>query len=127
MAPTAVTARLSLLSDHRRIRCHLRPAVGVRPDVPNRPIYIYLVFPIPAKYFVMIMRTLLSSIGDTGGGIAHITHLGGLIAGYLLLRGKRFRPMDEARYRYLKWKMNRSRKKFGVYSGGRSDWDKHVH
>jgi membrane associated rhomboid family serine protease len=97
---------------------------------PNRPIYVYLVFPIPAKYFVMIMGgiALLSSIGDTGGGIAHIAHLGGLAAGYVLLRGHRFHPLDEARYRYLRWKMERARKKFGVYSGGKRDeWDKHVH
>ena len=97
---------------------------------PNRPIYMYLVFPIPAKYFVMIMGAieLLLSVGDTGGGIAHITHLGGLVAGYALLRGRRFRPVEEARYRYLRWKMERARKKFGVYSGGRKDdWDKHVH
>jgi membrane associated rhomboid family serine protease len=129
MAPTAVTARLyySVTIGASGAIYGLLLAYGL--TFPNRPIYIYLVFPIPAKYFVMIMGAiaLLSSIGDTGGGIAHITHLGGLVAGYLLLRGKRFRPMDEARYRYLKWKMNRARKKFGVYSGGRSDWDKHVH
>jgi membrane associated rhomboid family serine protease len=97
---------------------------------PDRPIYLYLVLPIPAKYFVMIMGgiALLSSVGASGSGVAHITHLGGLVAGYLLLRGNRFRPVDEARYRYLRWKMDRARKKFGVHSGGRrDDWDKHVH
>jgi membrane associated rhomboid family serine protease len=97
---------------------------------PNRPIYMYLVFPIPAKYFVMIMGgiELLLSTGDSGGGIAHITHLGGLVAGYALLRGRHLRPADEVRYRYLRWKMDRARRKFGVYSGGRrDDWDKHVH
>ena len=96
---------------------------------PNRPIYMYLVFPIPAKYFVMIMGgiELLLSTGD-GGGVAHITHLGGLVAGYALLRGRSLRPADEVRYRYLRWKMDRARKRFGVYSGGRrDDWDKHVH
>jgi len=99
---------------------------------PDRPIYMYLVFPIPAKYFVMIMGgiSLLSAMGDTGGGIAHITHLGGLVAGYALLRGGRLSlsPASEIRYRYLRWKMDKARKKFGVYSGGkRDDWDKRVH
>ena len=97
---------------------------------PDRPIYIYFVFPIPAKYFVMIMGgiSLLSAMGDTGGGIAHITHLGGLVAGYALLRGGRLSPASEVRYRYLRWKMDKARKKFGVYSGGkRDDWDKRVH
>jgi len=98
---------------------------------PNRPIYVYFVFPIPAKYFVMIMGaiSLVSSIGDSGGGVAHITHLGGLAAGYVLLRGRHMRPLDDMKYRYLRWKMERARKKFGVYSGGRknSDWDRHIH
>jgi membrane associated rhomboid family serine protease len=97
---------------------------------PDRPIYMYLVFPIPAKYFVMIMGgiELLLSVGDSGGGIAHITHLGGLGAGYVLLRRNRFSPFEEVQYRYLRWKMDRARKKFGVHRGGRrDDWDKHVH
>jgi membrane associated rhomboid family serine protease len=97
---------------------------------PNRPIYIYFLFPIPAKIFVIIMGAiaLLSSAGDSGGGIAHITHLGGLVAGYLILRGPRLRPADEIRYRYLRWKMDRARKKFGVHAGGRrDDWDKRIH
>ena len=82
--------------------------------------------PIPAKYFVMIMGAiaLLSSMGDSGGGIAHITHLGGLVAGFVMLRGRRLSPANEVRYRYLRWKMDRARKKFGVHSGGKSDWDK---
>ena len=96
---------------------------------PNRPILMYFVFPIPAKYFVMILGAiaLLMSVSDSGGGVAHVTHLGGLVAGYLLLRGRRFSPANEVRYRYLRWKMDRARKRFGVYSGGRKDWDKHIH
>ena len=40
---------------------------------PNRPIYLYFVFPIPAKYFVMIIGaiSLLSAMNEPGGGIAH--------------------------------------------------------
>lgn len=97
---------------------------------PNRPILLYFVFPIPAKYFVMILGAiaLLMAVSDSGGGVAHITHLGGLIAGYLLLRGRNLSPANEVRYRYLRWKMDRARKKFGVYSGGRKDdWDRRVH
>ncbi len=96
---------------------------------PNRPIYVYFVLPIPAKYFVMIIGfiALLSSMGASGSGIAHITHLGGLVAGYVMLRGRHLSPANEVRYRYLRWKMDRARKKFGVYSGGKNDWDKRVH
>jgi membrane associated rhomboid family serine protease len=96
---------------------------------PNRTILL-VVFPIPAKYFVMIVGgiVLLQAVDDTGGGVAHITHLGGLVAGYALLRAPRMSPASEIRYRYLRWKMDKARKKFGIYTGGkRDDWDKRVH
>jgi membrane associated rhomboid family serine protease len=130
MAPFAVTARMfySVTIGASGAIYGLLLAYGL--SFPNRPIYIYFVFPIPAKYFVMIMGgiALLSAMGDGGGGVAHITHLGGLVAGYLLLKGPRLRPRDEVRYRYLRWKMDRARKKFGVHTGGRKDeWDKRIH
>jgi membrane associated rhomboid family serine protease len=98
---------------------------------PNRPILMFLFFPVPAKYFVMILGAinLLISI-DGSGGVAATTHLGGLVVGYLYLQGGRGGFAAEMKYRYLKWKMNRMRRKFDVYSGGRSDkspWDRHVH
>jgi len=90
---------------------------------PSRPIYLYFVFPIPAKYFVAIIGaiSLLSSMNGPGGGIAHTTHLGGLVAGYLYLKGGRIHLLSEFKYRYLKWRINRMRRKFDVYSGGRAD------
>ena len=98
---------------------------------PHRPIYLYFVFPIPAKYFVMIMGaiSLLSSMNGPGGGVAHTTHLGGLVAAYLYLKsGTGTNLMAEIKYRYLKWRINRMRRRFDVYSGGRADdVDRHVH
>jgi membrane associated rhomboid family serine protease len=97
---------------------------------PNRPIYMYFFFPIPAKYFVMIMGgiSLYSSMSASGGGVAHITHLGGLVAAYLYLKGGRTNLMTEIRYRLVKWRINRSRRRFDVYSGGRSnDINRRVH
>jgi membrane associated rhomboid family serine protease len=97
---------------------------------PDRPIYMYLVFPIPAKIFVMIIGAIAfySTLSAAGGGIANATHLGGLLVGYVFLKGARVHPLAELKYRYLKWKINRVRKKFDVYSGGRADdWDRHVH
>ena len=47
--------------------------------------------------------------------------------GYLYLQNGRGGLSAEVKYRYLKWKMNRLRRKFDVYSGGRSDWDRKVH
>ncbi|MEW6321233.1 MAG: rhomboid family intramembrane serine protease [Acidobacteriota bacterium] len=103
---------------------------------PNRLIYLYFVFPIPAKYFVMIIGAIafLSSMGSGGGGVAHTAHLGGMVVAYFYLKGPRARPLDELRYRWYRWRMNRARGKFDVYSGGRrrdddwkSDWKKHIH
>ena len=98
---------------------------------PHRPIYMYFVFPIPAKYFVLIIGaiSLLSSMGGPGGGIAHTTHLGGLLVAYLYLKsGSRTQLVSEIKYRYLKWRINRMRRRFDVYSGGRADdVDRRVH
>jgi membrane associated rhomboid family serine protease len=97
---------------------------------PDRPILMFLVFPVPAKYFVIIIGAIsfLSATGAGGAtGVAHTAHLGGMIFGYLYLRNGRGGFTAELKYRYLKWKMNRLRRKFDVYSGGRSDWDRKVH
>jgi membrane associated rhomboid family serine protease len=96
---------------------------------PDQPIYMYLLFPIKAKYFVMILGAIeLYASLAVMSGIASATHLGGLLVGYLMLKGARVDPLAEIKYRYLKWKINRVRKKFDVYSGGRtSDWDRRVH
>src|SRR5262249_2863579 len=96
---------------------------------PDRPIYMYFVFPIPAKIFVAIMGAIafFSSLSEAGG-VANATHLGGLVVAYVFLKGARMDPLAELKYRYLKWKINRVRKKFDVYSGGRADdWDRRVH
>lgn len=92
---------------------------------PNRPILMMLLFPVPAKYFVIIIGALSFLTG--GRGVAHAAHLGGLIFGFLYLQNGRGGISAEIKYRYLKWKMNRLRRKFDVYSGGRGDWDRHVH
>ncbi len=100
---------------------------------PNRPIYLYFLFQIPAKYFVMIVGAIafLSSVSNQPGGISHAAHLGGLVVGYFYLRGRRmlrWNPVAELKYRYLRWKIARMRKKFDVVTGGRSDdWDRRIH
>jgi membrane associated rhomboid family serine protease len=96
---------------------------------PDRPIYLMGLFPVLAKYFVMIMGAiaLISSVNGNQGGVANSAHLGGLVFGYLYLRVWRTRPLAEIKYRYVKWRMNRLRSKFDVYTGGRNDWDRHVH
>jgi membrane associated rhomboid family serine protease len=96
---------------------------------PDRQVLLYFLFPIRAKYFVMIMGAiaLYASVTDAGG-VANVTHLGGLLVAYAYLRSGTIHPISELKYRYLKWKINRVRKKFDVYSGGRADdWDRRVH
>jgi membrane associated rhomboid family serine protease len=55
---------------------------------PNRQIYFYFLIPIKAKYFVLIIGviTFFSSFTQGTSQISHLTHLGGLLIGYLYLR-----------------------------------------
>ncbi len=65
---------------------------------PDRPIFIYFLLPIRAKYFVMIYMAieLSAGINSTGDGIAHFAHLGGAAVGfvYILWDQKRFPFQD---------------------------------
>ncbi len=89
---------------------------------PNRLIYMYLLFPIPARVFVLIMAAiaLLASISG-GGSVAHSAHLGGLVVGYLYLKMQRGNPLAELRYRWTKMRMNQMRRRFDVHQGGRQN------
>ncbi len=102
---------------------------------PNAPILVFFVFPIPARYFVMIIGAIAFLSVPRSAGVAHVAHLSGLIVGYLYLqRGRgpglprfgRFGVRAEIKYRYLQWKMGRLRRKFRVLPG-RDDWDGTIH
>jgi membrane associated rhomboid family serine protease len=88
---------------------------------PHRPIYLYMLFPIPARVFVLIIGAIsfMSSITETSGGVAHATHLGGLAAGYLYLAGRRGRFFGALRSQWLRWRLARMRRRFEVHEGGR--------
>jgi membrane associated rhomboid family serine protease len=92
---------------------------------PHRQILLFLLFPVSSRVFVAIVGAvnLYSAMTATGAGVAYFAHLGGLAVGYLYLKSKtpRFHPVAEIKYRYLKWKINRVKRKFDVYSGGRAD------
>jgi len=80
-------------------------------------------FPLPARVYAALMAAfvLYSAFGSSGSGVAHFAHLGGLIFGYLYLKGPKT-PRDiklELQYRLTKWRMERMRRKFGVHKGGR--------
>jgi membrane associated rhomboid family serine protease len=96
---------------------------------PHRPMLLFMIFPVPAKYFVMILGGLALLFSFQGGsGVAHTAHLGGIAAGYLYLKRGRFNPLAELRYRYTKWRIGRTRMKFDVYTGGKGrDSDRRIH
>lgn len=60
---------------------------------PNNQIYLYFLFPVRAKYFVIffLILELLLGIAGTQDGIAHFAHLGGAAGGYLLLVVERYK------------------------------------
>lgn len=90
---------------------------------PDRQILFSFLFPIPAKYFVMILGGIafLSTIGSSGGGVSHVAHLGGMLFGFLYLRSQRGRRragsgwLSALESRYREWKIQRAKKKFEVY------------
>jgi membrane associated rhomboid family serine protease len=62
---------------------------------PNRIVYFNLLFPIKVKWLVLIMGAIafISSISESNSGIAHVAHLGGMLVGYIYLRGKNWRRL----------------------------------
>jgi membrane associated rhomboid family serine protease len=54
----------------------------------NRLVYIWGIFPLKVKYFVVIMGLIsfFSMINPEGSSVSHIGHLGGLLSGYLCLK-----------------------------------------
>lgn len=65
---------------------------------PDRPIYIYFLLPIKAKFFVAgyILLELFYGVTGTSSGIAHFAHLGGAAIGfvYIVLSAKGFSFAD---------------------------------
>ena len=106
---------------------------------PDREVLFSFLFPIKAKYMVMIMGAIafLSSVGGPGGGVSHVAHLGGMVIGYFYLRNQKRsrRPAyakasfaDSLRQRYKDWKVQRAKRKFEVYMRNRErDRDRTVH
>ena len=93
---------------------------------PYRTVLMLMVFPVQAKWFVAILIGMDFAIALSAGGrsnVAHVAHFAGLAAGYVYLNGGAGRGPGglgaEMKYRYLRWKMNRLRKKFDVLQGGK--------
>jgi membrane associated rhomboid family serine protease len=102
---------------------------------PDRTVLFSFLFPIKAKYFVLIIGAIafLGSFGAAGSGVSHVAHLGGMLFGLLYLKTglRRRRParpglLAALRARYRDWKIRRARRKFEVYLR-RRDHDRWVH
>jgi membrane associated rhomboid family serine protease len=96
---------------------------------PNQIVLFSFLFPIKAKYFVMIYGAiaLLSSM-QVNSGVSHIAHLGGMVIGFMYLKA-RLPGFDlgTARRAYRNWQMARAKRKFQVYMRKRDDrnrWDR---
>lgn len=70
---------------------------------------------IKAKWFVLVMGLIefVSSLSGPGSGVSHVAHLGGMLFGFLYLRGSRI-PF-RWQLRYQEWRRRRLRRKFEVY------------
>jgi len=90
--------------------------------MPQRRVWM---FPLPValsmRFFVIIMGALefFFTIGQTGDGVSHVCHLGGLLVGYVYLRRGSF--LYNFRNSYTDWQKRRLRKKFEVYVRDRQD------
>jgi membrane associated rhomboid family serine protease len=86
---------------------------------PERQIFLWFLLPIRAKHFVLVLGalTFYSTLTLPGSSVSHVAHLGGLVVGYLYLRG--WRHVDQMHQFYLKWKLKRLQKKYRIVDGGR--------
>jgi membrane associated rhomboid family serine protease len=83
----------------------------------DRIILMMLLFPMKAKYAVMIFGAIEFLSLGAGSAATHIAHLGGMAFGYIYLkvRVKRVNPVSSVQDWYRKRKIERARRKFQVY------------
>jgi len=95
---------------------------------PHRQILFMLIFPLTARVYVLIMGAIAFSaaLGASGGPVANVAHLGGLVVGFLYLKGPGNLHL-EWRYHLTKWRMERMRRRFNLHKGGRDDWENRIH
>ncbi|MGA3257868.1 MAG: rhomboid family intramembrane serine protease [Bryobacteraceae bacterium] len=94
---------------------------------PDQTVLMYFLFPIKAKYLVMIFVAveLLLTFGPNTG-VSTIAHLGGAAFGFVYLKGRLPRlPMPDVGGAYRQWKLRRAKKKFQTFMkkrDGRGPW-----
>jgi membrane associated rhomboid family serine protease len=88
---------------------------------PHRQILFMFIFPLPARVFVLIIGAIafLSAVSASGGPVANLAHLGGLVIGWLYLKGPRDVRLT-LQYHLTRWRMERMRRRFDVHRGGKN-------
>src|SRR5207248_1124880 len=97
---------------------------------PEQPVLIAFLFPIKAKYLVMIfaaIEVLVLLRYGPNTGVSTVAHVGGMAFGYLYLTRRiplvRIPDIGGA---YRQWKLQRAKRKFQVYmrkhGGGGGPW-----
>jgi membrane associated rhomboid family serine protease len=84
---------------------------------PNRIVYVNFLLPLKVKWLVIIMGAMafLSSIGGAESGVANIAHLGGMVIGYVVLKGKEW--WDKYHYFNAQRQREQLKRQFEVYYG----------
>jgi membrane associated rhomboid family serine protease len=84
---------------------------------PNRIVYVNFLLPIKVKWLVIIMGAMafISSLPGSESGVANIAHLGGMVVGYLVLKGKEW--IDKYRYFTAQRQHEQLKRQFEVYYG----------
>jgi membrane associated rhomboid family serine protease len=104
---------------------------------PDQTVLFSFLIPMKSKYFVLIiggiifLQSYMATVGgQAGSGVAVVAHLGGMVAGFVILRGKKLnlRIRQPLQAGYKDWKMRRAKKKFEVYLRKKdSNRDRWVH
>jgi membrane associated rhomboid family serine protease len=90
---------------------------------PEQTILMNFLFPIKAKYMVMIYAAieLVMTLGPNTG-VSTVAHLGGMAFGYLYLKRRLPRiALPDMGAAYRRWQLQRAKRKFQVYIKKRGD------
>lgn len=84
---------------------------------PDRVVYLNFLLPVKVKWLVILMGAMafLSSVSGGEPGVANIAHLGGMVIGYLVLKGRNWR--DNYRAFNEQRRREQLKRQFEVYYG----------
>lgn len=84
---------------------------------PDRPVYLYFIFPVKAKYLIGFMFALDFLLIGSGGVVAHLAHIGGALTGALFIFADRRSNFSQ---RFFNWMQSYKRPSSGSSSSSSS-------